>query len=63
VRLLPEVSRSSLLSDPAAPVLDIWAGGRPRPENSLGSFSQNKTNPALGRHAKGGPAAMLRNAL
>ena len=60
VRRLPEVSRSSLLSDPAATVLDIWAGGPPRPGNSLGSFSQNKTNPAPSRPAKGA-AAMVSN--
>jgi hypothetical protein len=61
VRHLPAVSRSSLLGDPAATVLDFWVGGPPRPENSLGSFSQNKTNPAPSRPAKGGRAAMLRN--
>src|SRR3954462_5212594 len=31
VRPLTEALRSSLSGDPAAPVLDFWAGGRPRP--------------------------------
>jgi hypothetical protein len=61
MRLLPEVSRSSLLSDPAATVLDFWVGGPSRPGNGLGSFSQNKTNPAPSRPAKGARAAMLGN--
>ncbi len=56
VRRLPEVSRSSLLGESAVPVLDIWAGGPPRPATSLGSFSQNKTNPAPSRTAKGAAA-------
>ena len=30
-RPLPDVSRSSLLGDPAASVLDFWVGGPPRP--------------------------------
>jgi hypothetical protein len=60
-RLLPELSRSSLLSDPAATVLDIWAGGPPRSGSRPGTFSQNKTNPAPSRPAKGERAGVLTN--
>jgi hypothetical protein len=62
-RPLPAVSRSSRLSEPAATFLDIWAAGQPRPGNNLGSFSQNKTNPAPSRPAKAGGAALLENIL
>ena len=68
VRPLPDVPRSSLLGDPAAPVLDFWAGGPPRTGISPGCLSQNKTNPTPSRPANGAtphagfpPAAMPRN--
>ena len=58
---LPDVSRSSLLGDPSAPVLDIWAAGPPRTGINPGNSSQNKTNPAPGRPANGGRADRRRN--
>jgi hypothetical protein len=61
VRPLPEVSRSSLLGDPAATVLDFWVGGPPRPGINPGRLSQNKTNPTPSGPANGERAARLRN--
>jgi hypothetical protein len=44
---------------PAAPVVDFWVGGSPRlGMNSLGA-RRDKTNPAPGRHGKGGRADLL----
>ena len=67
-RPLPDFSRSPLLGDPAAPVLDFWVAGPPRPGISPGHPSQNKTNPAPSRPANGAtphagfpPAARRRN--
>ena len=53
VRPLTEALRSSLLGDPASPVLDFWAAGRPGPGVSPDDRSQDKTNPAPGRPANG----------
>jgi len=70
MRPLPDVSRPSLLGDPAATVLDLWVGGPPRPGINPPQLSQNKTNPAPGRPASGAtppagfpPAATIRNLL
>lgn len=51
----------SLRSDPAAPVLDFWAGGSPRPTINPGYSSGNKTNPARSMQAKGGLADLIAN--
>ena len=56
--VFPELS---LLGDPAAPVLDFWVGGPPRPGMNSGNSSRDKTNPAPGRHAKGGRAGLPGN--
>jgi hypothetical protein len=49
----PVVSGSPLLGDPAAPVLDFWVAGAPQPGISSSILSQDKTNPAPGRPARG----------
>jgi len=47
------LSESSLLGDPAPPVLDFWAGGPPLTGLSPGFLSRYKTNPTPDRPAKG----------
>jgi hypothetical protein len=51
----------SLRGAPAAPVLDFSVGGLPRPGMSRGDSSRDKTNPAPGRHARGGRVERLGN--
>jgi hypothetical protein len=53
VPLRPVVSGSPLLGDPAAPVLDFWVAGAPQLGISSNFLSQDKTNPAPGRPARG----------
>ena len=57
------VQRLSRIGDPAAPVLDFWVGGSPRPGISSDILAQNKTNPAPSRPTTGGRAAVVRNLL
>jgi hypothetical protein len=53
VRRVSALLESTLLDDRVAPVLDIWAAGRPANGIDPVAHAQNKTNPAPGRPASG----------